>query len=91
MRCAAAQIVSGRGALTAWTPERQLRLTAPIFKPTIETHNLCGGRCRVSKTPRARGSTKEEEGNRKAGGRASRDAVPLFTIAGEPGGKAAAS
>ena len=51
---------SGRGAHSAWTPERQLRLTAPIFKTHKSLTTSAAGaslRSSVSKSGRARGST----------------------------------
>ena len=52
-----------------------------IFQiPTIKSHNVCGGR-----------QLAQLGLQNLAGSGQHRDAVPLFQIAGEPGGKAAAS
>lgn len=59
----------------------QVRLTAPIFRyPQSNHNNVCGGR-----------QLAQLGLQNLAGSGQHRDAVPFLQIAGEPGGKAAAS
>src|SRR5687768_11019465 len=61
-------------------------------KPPIETGTVAASlRSLVSKTLRARGSTEEEEGNNRGRRVGEQRRCAILQIAGEPGGKAAAS